>query len=107
MRTFLENKVQTRQGFILRPSSVVLLFLLSTLNTQLSTAFAQPTAFIYQGQLNSSANPANGTYDLTFALFDSVSAGAQQGNTVTNSATPIANGLFIVTLDFGNQFPGA
>jgi hypothetical protein len=26
---------------------------------------------------------------------------------VTNSATPVSNGLFMVILDFGNQFPGA
>lgn len=33
--------------------------------------------------------------------------GTQQGNLLTNSATAVSNGLFTVTLDFGNQFPGA
>jgi len=80
---------------------------LSTLSPQLSTLFAQGTAFTYQGRLNDGVSPANGSYDLRFALFDAASAGTQQGNYVTNSATSVSNGLFTVALDFGNQFPGA
>jgi len=68
---------------------------------------AQGTAFTYQGRLNDGANLANGNYDLTFALFDAASAGAQQGTTLTNAAIAVSNGLFTVALDFGNQFPGA
>lgn len=75
---------------------------------QLATpAFGQGTSFTYQGLLNDGASPANGSYDLTFALFAASSAGAQQGNSLTNTATTVSNGLFTVTLDFGNQFPGA
>ncbi len=84
----------------------LLLLLLSTLNSQLATAHAQGTAFTYQGRLNDGANPANGIYDLRFAIYDAVSAGVQQGSLLTNSATAVSNGLFTVTLDFGNQFPG-
>jgi len=80
---------------------------LSTFNLQLSTAHAQGTAFTYQGRLNDGANPANGNYDLRFAIYDAAGGGAQQGNPLTNSATGVSNGLFTVTLDFGNQFPGA
>ena len=83
------------------------LLLLSTISSQLSTCFAQATAFTYQGGLNSGANPATGSYDLRFAIYDAVSAGAQQGSLVTNAATGVSNGLFTVTLDFGNVFPGA
>jgi hypothetical protein len=83
-----------------------LLLLLSTLNYQLST-FAQGTASTYQGRLNDGANVANGAYDLTFALFNVVSGVGQVGNTLTNSATTVSNGLFTVTLDFGANFPGA
>jgi hypothetical protein len=83
------------------------LLLLSTLNCPLSTLHAQGTAFTYQGRLNDGANAANGSYDLRFALFDAASAGTQQGNLLTNSATAVSNGLFTVTLNFGNQFPGA
>ncbi|HEY3763374.1 MAG TPA: hypothetical protein VGN23_16635, partial [Verrucomicrobiae bacterium] len=68
---------------------------------------AQGTAFEYQGKLNDGGSPATGLYDLTFSLYDSATGGAQQGNTLTNAATPVTNGLFSVTLDFGNQFPGA
>jgi hypothetical protein len=84
-----------------------LLLLLSTLSLQPSTVFAQDTAFTYQGRLNASTNPATGIYDLRFAIFDSLSAGSQQGSTLTNTATSVSNGLFVVALDFGNQFPGA
>ncbi len=77
------------------------------LSTLVLPALAQSTAFTYQGRLNDGANPANGKYDLTFALFNVVSGAGQVGNTLTNSTTGVSNGLFTVTLDFGNQFPGA
>lgn len=70
------------------------------------TASGQGTAFSYQGKLNDGLNPANGLYDLQFGIFDAVTNGDQLGSYVTNSATPVSNGLFTVTLDFGNQFPG-
>jgi trimeric autotransporter adhesin len=81
--------------------------LISTLNSQLSTAFAQGTAFAYQGRLTDGANPASGLYDIRFAIYDALASGTQQVGTVTNSAVGVSNGLFTVALDFGNQFPGA
>src|SRR3974390_2182240 len=75
--------------------------------TGVHRAAAQATAFTYQGRLNDGGNPANGIYDLRFAIYDAASGGAQQGNSVTNTATGVINGLFTVMLDFGNQFPGA
>ncbi len=86
---------------------LTLLVLLSTLNYPATTTFAQGSAFTYQGRLNDGANPANGIYDIRFAIYDSLSGGIQQGNFITNSGTSVSNGLFTVTLDFGNQFPGA
>src|ERR1039457_3957075 len=83
-----------------------LLGLLLTLNSQLST-FAQGTGFTYQGLLVSGTNPANGSYDLTFALFNVNSGPGQLGATLTNTTTPVSNGLFTVALDFGANFPGA
>jgi hypothetical protein len=67
---------------------------------------AQGTAFTYNGKLNDGANPANGSYDLRFALFTAVTNGNAAGS-LTNTATGISNGLFTVTLDFGSVFNGS
>jgi hypothetical protein len=72
-----------------------------------TSASAQGTAFTYQGRLNDGASAAGGSYDLRFAIYDSLSGGTQQGNSLTNADTAISNGFFTVTLDFGNKFPGA
>jgi hypothetical protein len=72
----------------------------------LLTARGQGTSFTYQGRLNDGTNPANGIYDLQFGLYDAATAGTLKGGLLTNSATGVTNGLFTVTLDFGNQFPG-
>jgi hypothetical protein len=82
------------------------LIFLSAVNCQLSTLQAQGTAFTYHGRLNDGGSPADGTYDLTFALFSAISGPAQEGTTLTNAAVGVSNGLFNVTLDFGDQFPG-
>jgi hypothetical protein len=84
------------------------LLLLSTLNYQLSTTFAQGTAFTYQGRLNEGANPANGIYDLRFTIYDLATNGTLIAGPVTNSTLGVSNGLFTVTLDFGTGvFSGA
>ncbi len=67
----------------------------------ISPAFAQgTTAFTYQGQLHDDGTNANGTYSMTFKLYDAASGGGQIGVTISNSPT-LANGLFSVNLDFG------
>jgi hypothetical protein len=58
---------------------------ISTINHQLSMARAQGTAFTYQGQLNSGGNPANGSFDLTFTLFNTNATGVAIAGPVTNS----------------------
>ncbi len=68
---------------------------------------AQSTTFTYQGRLDGTGGPVNGSYDFTFSVFSVSSGPGQLGSTVTKSATVVTNGLFTVTLDFGNQFPGA
>lgn len=65
------------------------------------------TAFTYQGFLRDGGVPANGNYDFQFLLFDAASGGTQQGATETKTNVPVDKGLFTVSLDFGNQFPGA
>jgi hypothetical protein len=71
-----------------------------------SIAHAQGTAFSYQGRLNDNGNPANGSYDLSFSLYNAVTNGAAFG-ALTNTATGVTNGLFGVTLDFGGVFNGS
>lgn len=74
-----------------------------------SSALAQTTAFTYQGRLTDTGNPATGTYDMQFKLFDTpaVGTGTQQGGTVSTPAVAVSAGLFTVTLDFGaNVFSG-
>jgi trimeric autotransporter adhesin len=90
-----------------RPRIAPSLLLLSAFLTQLSTTFAQGTAFSYQGRLNDGANPANGSYDLRFIAYDNSVGGSQQGSISTSSGTAVSNGLFTVTLDFGAIFPGS
>jgi hypothetical protein len=62
---------------------------------------AQGTAFTYQGQLGDGGAPANGSYDFRFAIYNAVTNGSQTGPPVTNTAVPVSNGLFTVTLNFG------
>jgi photosystem II stability/assembly factor-like uncharacterized protein len=78
-------------------------FTLTTLLLGLQFASAQGTAFTYQGRLIDGTNSANGSYDLSFTLYDDATNGSALGS-VTNYATAVSNGLFFVTLDFG---PGA
>src|SRR6185369_810780 len=71
-------------------------------------AFAQGTAFSYQGRLNAGGNPANGVYDLTFTLFNVNSNGFAWAGPLTNSAKTVSNGLFTAVIDFGpGVFDGA
>ena len=72
----------------------------------LPQAFAQGTAFLYQGRINDGANPANGSYDMTFSLYPLASGGSQVGPSLTNLATPVTNGVFSLSLDFGNVYTG-
>ena len=73
-----------------------------------TTARAQTSSFTYQGRLTDGGAAANVNYDLQFALFDSLSGGAQVGSTQTLNTVAVSNGVFIVGLDFGaNAFNGA
>lgn len=74
---------------------------LSGLLAALNPAFAQGTAFTYQGRLNDAGLPANGLFDLRAALFTGSSGGGAFAGPITNSAVVVSNGLFAATLDFG------
>lgn len=77
------------------------------LATLLVIGVCAQTAFTYQGFLRDGGVPANGNYDFQFLLFDAASGGTQQGATETRTNVAVDKGLFTVSLDFGNQFPGA
>jgi len=59
------------------------------------------TGFTYQGRLVDDNNPANGSYDIQFMLFDAAAAGTQIGGTVTINDISVIQGFFTVELDFG------
>ena len=63
-------------------------------------AFAESTAFTWQGRLSDTGQPADGLYDLRFTLHDSLDGGLALG-TNTFPGTDLSNGLYTATLDFG------
>ncbi|HPC62729.1 MAG TPA: hypothetical protein PKX23_18860, partial [Verrucomicrobiota bacterium] len=69
------------------------------------SAFAQGTAFTYQGRLDESGQPATGLYDFRAQVYNRATAGepgdALVSSTLTFTAVPVSNGLFTLTLDFG------
>jgi len=66
-----------------------------------ASAFAQSSAFTYQGKLADGGNAASGQYDFQFQLFDALSGGTQQGSMQTVSNVAATAGIFTVQLDFG------
>jgi hypothetical protein len=75
-----------------------------TLHAQFASG--QGTAFTYQGRLTDSNGPASGTFDLAFSLFSGSGGGSPVTPPMTNTVA-VSNGLFMATLDFGANFPGA
>jgi hypothetical protein len=83
------------------------LLVVSLLVLSLASARGQGSAFTYQGRLIDNSQPANGNYEMVFYLCDAPTTNGQFGNLGIVSV-PVSNGLFTVTLDFGNgMFPGA
>src|SRR5262245_34532812 len=67
---------------------------------------AQTTDFTYQGRLASGGTPANGQYDLEFALYKEPVAGTPL-ETLTLLDVTLTGGLFTVRLGFsGTLFDG-
>src|ERR1039458_3567757 len=57
--------------------------------------------FTYQGRLLDGGQPANGEYDLQFALSDAPLEAGYIGPTLNVAPVAVSNGLFTVALDFG------
>lgn len=80
---------------------IVTLFTLLALGSGLVNAAPLGAAFTYQGQLNAGGNPATGSYDLTFTLFNASNGGSVVAGPRANNAVLVNTGQFTVTLDFG------
>jgi hypothetical protein len=78
-----------------------LFVLLSLLSSSVLTADPLGTAFTYQGRLTDGGQPANGSYDLKFTLYDDPNSGNAVGLPVATNGVAVSNGLFTVRLDFG------
>ena len=97
-----------RQIFPHQSSRRLLLLIALLLMSANSAVLPQTTTFTYQGRLTDGGTPANGIYDLQFALFDSASSGGQIGSSQTLTNVSVSNGIFTVSLAFGaNAFTGA
>ena len=85
-----------------------ILFTILTVVLSAGAIFGQTSAFTYQGRLTDGGFPANGNYDLQFALFDAAGGSNQIGQTQTVSNVAVNGGVFTLTLDFGaTAFSGA
>ncbi len=73
----------------------------------LSAISAHAEPFAFQGQLNDEGAPADGIYDLEFALFDTLESGTQISSTIVLDDQEVVNGSFLVELDFGDAFDGS
>jgi hypothetical protein len=84
------------------------LFIILTIVLSAGAIFGQSSSFTYQARLTDGGTPANGNYDLQFALFDAAGGNNQIGQTQTIPSVAVSGGVFTVTLDFGaNAFSGA
>lgn len=90
----------------MKTRSIIKIVLCLVLPATCEMASGQGTSFTYQGQLLNGGSPANGSYTMTFALFDVVSGSSAIAGPVTNNAVVVTNGLFTVTIDFGAVFTG-
>lgn len=99
-RIFPISSVQAR--LTLTALFAVLALLLAT-----ESALAVGTAFTYQGQLQDGGQPADGTFDLEFRLYDGPDpVSATELGVDAKNGVAVSGGVFTVTLDFGDQFDG-
>jgi len=61
------------------------------------------TTFTYQGSLVDSGTLANGSFNMTFSLFDALSGGSQVGSTIVMNGVQVTDGLLTAELDFGTS----
>lgn len=104
----LRNQTHSPKSEPRRLATTALGFLLAVFCV---SARAQGTAFTYQGRLTDGTNAASGFYDFRAQIYNRAVAGepgdALVSSTLTLTAVPVTNGLFVLNLDFGaNPFNG-
>jgi hypothetical protein len=73
-----------------------------------SRAGGQGALFTYQGRLGQNGSPATGIYDFRFEIYDAVTNGNALTAPQMIAASPVTEGVFVATLDFGSSvFTGA
>jgi hypothetical protein len=77
---------------IVRRSALIALALLSILNFQLSTVFAQGTAFTYQGRLNTNGTTYSGSAEFQFTLWDAAAGSAVVTNNPASLIVTVTDG---------------
>lgn len=80
---------------------VVILITLILLIATVASVQAQTSSFTYQGKMADGGVAANGTYDITFKLYDSPVNGTQIGTDIFRDNVVVDDGIFSVDLDFG------
>lgn len=88
--------------FLLFAASFSLPTVRAQVGQRLAPASSTDAAFTYQGRLDEVGLPANGQYDMQFALYDAPILGNQVGVTVTQ-VVEATDGLFTTLLDFGRD----
>ncbi len=95
--------LRTPFGTSLLMVAAAFLAVASPVCAQLSTG----TRFSQQGSLTDGSQPANGQYDFQFALFTASTGGSQVNAVQTITNVTVIEGIYSVTLDFGEAFSGA
>jgi hypothetical protein len=84
------------------PAITLLIFALTA-----ASGVGQVTSFNYTGCLLDGGSPASGSNDLQFTLYVAPSGGAPLAGSITITNQPVNNGVFVVSLDFGDVFDGS
>lgn len=61
------------------------------------------TGFTYQGRLMDADNAADGLYDFRFELYNDMTSGMREANSVYRDEVDVLDGYFTVLLDFGSE----
>ncbi len=87
---------------MIRLTSILAVLIMSSFGCFSSNVHGD-TEFTYQGELKQNGSPANGSFNMSFSLWDAIVGGSQiDSNNVFNSVL-VVDGKFSVELDFGAE----